>query len=134
MKLNTLFESELNDNKDYVRKIYAAGHPNPIGRGVIFVKGTQEENGYIVVELKPMVNFVHITEIRVLEGKYKEGYGDTVMKILTKEADKMNVTLHLAAVPLKGEGKTIPKGKLKSFYKKHGFVSEGGDVMRREPK
>ena len=31
MKLEVLFESKLEDNKDYVRKIYSKGHPNPIG-------------------------------------------------------------------------------------------------------
>lgn len=133
MKLAHLIESKLDDNKEYVRTIYAAGHPNPMGRGVIFVKGTQEENGYIVVELKPMVDFVHITEIHVLEGKNKQGYGSTVMKILTDQADKMKIDLHLTAIPLRTEGKKITKAKLKQFYKKHGFVSEGGDIMRREP-
>jgi len=134
MKLEILFESELEDNKDYVKKIYSKGARNPIGRGVVFQFTDKDKSGMILVELTPMIGFVHITEIRVLEGLYKLGFGAAVMKLLTDEADKMNITLDLFAVPLKAEGKKIPKGKLKSFYKKHGFKSAGGDKMTREPK
>jgi len=134
MKLETLFESELEDSKDYVRKIYSKGQRNPIGNGVIFQFSDKNKNAMILVELRPMKDFVHITEIRVLEGLYGLGFGAAVMELLTDEADKMNITLDLFAVPLKGEGKKISKSKLKSFYKKHGFKSEGGDKMMREPK
>lgn len=136
MKLTNLFESKLDVNKRYVQKMYKQGLANPIGRGVIYSFTDDEVNAMILVELTPMEGRVILSELRVLEGKYKMGFGAAVLDMLTKEADKMKVDLSLHAVPLKGEGKTIPKNKLKTFYKKHGFVlqGKGGDQMMREPK
>ena len=88
MKLDILFESTFEENKDYVRKIYSSGQRNPIGRGVVFSFSSKNTDALILVELQPMMDNVHISEIRVLEGKYSLGFGAAVLKLLTDTADK----------------------------------------------
>lgn len=131
-----LIESDLNKNKAFVRKIYNMAQPNPIGRGAYFALKSDDgkDTGFVKFELFGMQDFVHISDILVAEDKGGKGFGDYVMKIITKEADKDNIDLHLAAVPTAHQGKKIPKSKLVKFYKKHGFVSIGGDEMERVQK
>ena len=125
--------SDQSTNEKFIRKIYSKAHPTPFGGGVVFSfsqKGDDEPT-MIKVDLHPMIDSVHITEITVLEDKGGKGFGDHVMKIITKEADRMKVDLNLNAVPLAHKGKKIPKGKLIRFYKKHGFKVDRGDHMVR---
>lgn len=133
--LRQLFESAQKKNKEFIRKIYAMGSQNPIGRGVVFmIKDDDGEDALIRLEMVDLPESAHITEITVLEDKGGKGMGDFLMKEITKIADKMKVDLDLNAVPLAHQGKKIPKGKLIKFYKKHGFKSDGGDHMIREYK
>jgi GNAT superfamily N-acetyltransferase len=129
--------SNLNDNKDFVRKIYSKGLQNPIGDGVVFGlrhPETKNMDAGILVDLKPKHDYVYVQEIRVLEGKTAQGFGGHIMKYITDQADKDKIDLSLYAKPLKNEGSMIPKSKLIKFYKKYGFKLERGDDMVRKPK
>lgn len=129
-----LLESIKDDTKaksiKFIKTIYKDGMVNPIGRGVIFGVG----EGLVHVELSSFGDMVHIGFIGVLEDKVGKGFGDFIMRKITKEADKQDITLHLQAVPVAIAGKKIPKAKLIKFYKKNGFVKQNGDAMIREPK
>lgn len=121
----------------FIDKIYkgSGAMRNPMGSGVIFGVRDGDDDAMIKLELAPFDGMVHISELVVLEGKTGQGYGDYILKKVTTEADKEDIVLDLIAKPIKMVGqKNIPKSKLKSFYKKHGFVSEGGDRMIRQPK
>jgi hypothetical protein len=65
-----------------------------------------------------------------MEGKAGQGFGEPVMKLMTDLADKENIDLDLIPVPIEVDGKKIPKSKLISFYKKHGFVKERQNMVR----
>ena len=129
-------ENDIEKNRDFVRSVYSMGHPNPMGRGVLFgVQNDDDVVGYTRVELSPMQWGVNINEIHVLEDKTGIGFGDYVLKKITDAADQAGILLSLSAVPLSTQGKKIPKRKLIRFYKKHGFEQEGGgDLMRRNPR
>lgn len=119
---------------DFVKKFYATGTQNPIGRGVVFGLSDKGVTGMVKVELEAKSNSVHLKEIITLEDMGKKGYGDYIMKQLTSMADKMNIRLTLFAVPLNHQGVKIPKSKLVKFYKRHGFKDLQGDFMERQVK
>lgn len=126
---------DLKKNQAFVRKIHGKATPNPMGHNFYFqLKKSDDESAIVLVLLNAMNWGVVISEMIVAEGKTGQGYGNHILKMITKEADKDGIKLSLSAVPLAHAGKKIPKGKLKAFYKKHGFKSDGGDTMRREPK
>ncbi len=118
----------------FVKKIHAKGKPNPVGHNFYMGLKTKDDDAIIVFKLKPFPTFVHIEEIVVTEDKGRKGFGTHVLKMITKEADKDGIELHLFAVPLDHAGKKIPKGKLQSIYKKHGFKLDRADLMVRMPK
>lgn len=131
MKLQHLTEQEDLKKKaqDYIKTIYKKGTRNPIGSGVVFGVG----EGLVHLELSYFDGHVHITLLAVLEGLTGKGYGGVIMKFMTKEADKQDITLGLSAVPIEIAGKKIPKAKVVKFYKKYGFKKESGDQMKRLP-
>lgn len=134
--LTQLNESDKNKNKAFVNKIYSMGQRNPIGRGIYFYMESDnaKENAVVRLEMFGMDDFAHISEIVVAEDKGGKGYGDHIMKLITKQADKDKIDLSLDAVPIAHQGKKIPKSTLRRFYKKHGFVGAGGDRMERKQK
>lgn len=128
-------KEELAKNRKFVHKIYSMAQPNPMNdRQVFFSFKDKDVAALIIVEMTPLTWAVVLDTLTVAEGKTGLGFGDHVLKIITKEADKDGIKITLSAVPLDHAGKKIPKGKLKAFYKKHGFKSSGGDNMIREPK
>jgi hypothetical protein len=134
MRLQQYINEDIDKMIEFVRKFYATGHQNPIGRGVVFGLKDKGKSAMVKVELTPKVNDVHLTEIITLEDMGKRGFGDYVMKSLTDLADKMDIPLTLFAVPLQHQGVKIPKAKLVAFYKRHGFKTKSGDFMERKPK
>jgi GNAT superfamily N-acetyltransferase len=135
MRLKDYIKEDEQRMVQFVRKFYATGYPNPIGRGVVFGLSAKEgEDAMVKVELEPKVDSVHLKEIITLEDMGKRGYGDYVMKQLTSLADKMDIRLTLFSVPLQHQGVKIPKSKLITFYKRHGFKTKSGDYMERLPK
>lgn len=130
MLLNEIADDSKAKASKFIKIIYKDGMANPMGRGVIFGVG----DALVHVELSSFGNMVHIGFIGVLEDKVGKGFGDFIMKKITKEADKQDITLHLQAVPVAVAGKKIPKAKLIKFYKKNGFIKQKGAAMIREPK
>lgn len=127
--------NNIEENRDFVRSVYSKGQVNPFGGGVFFmIQNDDGTEGMVKLDMMPMSWGVAISEIHVTEGKTGQGFGDYIMSVITDMADQQGVLLSLNAVPLDTQGKKIPKRKLIQFYKKHGFESEGGDLMRRQPR
>jgi len=135
---DTLNESadEFSKSNAFVKKIHAKGTPNPIGSGVIFALKSGKVSGLIKVLLHAMSDgSVVIDELIVLENNIKKGFGSHILKLITTEADKDDITLSLFAKPIDVHGqKPITINKLKKFYKQHGFKAKRGDMIEREPK
>lgn len=129
-------------NDQYVKKLHSMSHQNPIGSGHFFyLKDDDGEDALVNYRLISHPDHVYLTDLEVGEGKTGKGFGDYVMKTLTKEADKMGVEIRLFPEPLKyrdadGKTKKMPKNKLVNFYKKHGFTFMRDDraTMQRKPK
>ena len=127
-------ENDLDRMIDFVKKFYATGTQNPIGHGVVFGLSDKGVSAMVKIELEAKAYDVHLKEIITLEDLGKKGFGNYIMKSLTSMADKMNIPITLFAVPLQHQGAKIPKTKLVSFYKRHGFKYKRGDFMERIPK
>ena len=131
-----LFEIEKKDKKDvvsFINKVYSTGHPNPIGSGVIFGLSDKGVSAMVRLDTRPFDGMAHISEFIVLEGLTRKGFGGYMLDEINKQADKAGITLHLTAEPIEVMGTKLPKAKLEAFYKAHGFVKDGG-AMIREPK
>lgn len=128
-------EDDYEKNLKFVKDFYATGYPNPIGKGVVFTVGDdingEEVKAMIMVIMDPKTWGVYISEIHVMEGKSKMGFGSYILGLITKMADEQGITLVLTAKPLETQGKKIPKAKLVQFYKKNGFVNAQGGMVRK---
>lgn len=122
-------------NLQFVKDFYAKGYPNPMGKGVVFTLADdingEEVQAMIMVIMEPKTWGVYISEIHVLEGKVKMGFGSYMLGLITKMADEQGITLVLTPKPLDTHGKKIPKTKLVQFYKKNGFVNGQGGMVRK---
>ena len=116
--------------QSFINKIYSHSSPNPLNpRERVF---QTENNVLIMLEMVPFDGYVHISNMVVLEKKFKMGAGTALLEYITKTADKDGIWLHLLAKPWT---KDISKSKLESFYIKHGFKKiKGNNYMIREPK
>lgn len=128
-------ENDYEKNLQFVKDFYATGFPNPMGKGVVFTLaddiGGEEVKAMVMVIMDPKTWGVYISEIHVLEGKGKMGFGSYILGLITKMADEQGITLFLTPKPLDTQGKKIPKAKLVQFYKKNGFVNYQGGMVRK---
>lgn len=62
----------------------------------------------------------------------KRGAGSKVLGLVLQYADALNLTLLLEVVPF-GDEPRMSATDLKALYMTVGFVSQGGNVMKREP-
>jgi hypothetical protein len=134
----------MRDFEQYMNEVIKLTPKPYIDKSDVYVKtfnnmGRKTKNGTKIagayVELISFANRVHISELSVPPSKQGSGVGHKAMKIITDLADKFKVALDLFAKPIdQGFDNTkIPKAKLVSFYKQHGFVMQGGRMFR-EPK
>jgi len=114
----------------FMKEWWSATHPNPIDGSERLIGFSKE--AWLTVKLKPLWGGIHIEWMQVIPGGERQGAATKALKVITDLADKHKVPMTLNAKPV-GEPK-IPKAKLKALYKKAGFVSEGGDEMRRPAK
>jgi len=130
-----LEDGDYEANLQFVKDFYATAYPNPLGKGVVFTVGDdingEEVKAMVMVILDPKTWGVYVSEIHVMEGKSKMGFGAYVLGLLTKMADAQGITLVLTPKPLETQGKKIPKAKLIQFYKKNGFVNGQGGMIRK---
>lgn len=110
---------------DFINKIYSWGSPTLSPNEVIMPED-------VTVTMDYWDNKVWLKDIMALDAR--QGNGTKVLKKIVDLADNMDITLYLTAEPF-GTNK-MPKGKLKQWYKKYGFVAVKGraDRMVREPK
>ena len=116
--------------KAFMDEFMSKSHPNPMD-GRQRMVGLGGDN-WIILEMRAWDGHIHISWMQILPGSERKGAGRKTLRILTAMADKHRVQMGLHAKPV-GKPK-IPKGKLKALYREVGFVSVGGDDMKRDPK
>lgn len=130
-----LEDGDYEANLQFVKDFYALGYPNPIGNGVVFTVGDdingEEVQAMVMVILDPKTWGVYVSEIHVMEGKTKMGFGSYILSKITQLADEQGITLVLTPKPLETQGKKIPKAKLIQFYEKNGFVNSSQGMIRK---
>ena len=130
-----LEDGDYEANLQFVKDFYAKGYPNPMGNGVVFTVGDdingEEVQAMVMVILDPKTWGVYVSEIHVMEGKTKMGFGSYILSKITQLADEQGITLVLTPKPLETQGKKIPKAKLIQFYEKNGFVNSSQGMIRK---
>lgn len=88
---------------------------------------------WLIVDLVPFDGCIYLKWLQIVSGSERQGGATRAMEQLTEMADRWDVCMMLEAKPT-GTPK-IPKGKLKAFYRRFGFVGQrGGDLMMRQPR
>lgn len=105
----------------FMEEWYEMTTGNPIGNGRIFCHES-------LIHVYPVSTAIYVSEIRTLLDLQK-GAGHRALAMLCGLADLHSVDLTLVPKRVGKRGLTTPE--LRRWYKRHGFVSEGGDLYRR---
>lgn len=110
----------------FVAEVRSWGYPNPIG----FPETIIDNRGAIHVTVYPMsTTEAMLNSLRSFE--QQKGFGTALMKRVVDAADKHGVTLKLDVHPLGQPKGRITKRKLTEFYKRFGFQTTRGHMVRR---